>query len=59
VLCATGYNIRWVLRMIVKKCLCLLLCLLQAGSSADLLERLAEIFDLNQLHGSDHRWVLV
>jgi hypothetical protein len=31
VLCAAGYNIRWLLRMIIKKGLRLLLCLLQAS----------------------------
>jgi hypothetical protein len=32
VLCAAGYNIRWLLRIDVMKSLGFLLCLLQAGS---------------------------
>jgi IS5 family transposase len=36
VLCAAGYNIRWLLRMIVKKGLGLLLCLLQVSGLAGL-----------------------
>jgi len=59
VLCAAGYNIRWLLRMIVKKGLGLLLCLLQASGLAGLFGKLAEIFCLNRLQNSDQRWVLV
>ena len=58
VLCAAGYNIRWLLRMIIKKGLGLLLCLLQASGLAALLEKLAEIFDRNRLQNSDPRWAL-
>lgn len=39
VLCATGYNIRWLLRMIVKKGPGLLLCLSQAAALADLMAK--------------------
>jgi IS5 family transposase len=57
-LCATGYNIRWLLRMIDKKGLSLLLCLLQAAGLAVLLEKLAEIIGRSQLQNSDQRRVL-
>jgi len=43
VLCAAGYNIRWLLQMIVKKALGLLLCLLQVSGLTDLFEKLAGI----------------
>ena len=59
VLCAAGYNIRWLLRMIVKKGLCLLLCLLQVSGLAGLFAKLAEDFGLNRLQCSDQRWALV
>ena len=58
VLCAAGYNIRWLLRMIVKKGLGLLLCLLLVSGLAGLFKRLAEIFGLNQLENSGQRWAL-
>ena len=58
VLCAAGYNIRWLLRMIVKKGLGLLLCLLQASGFAILFEKLGEIIDHNRLQNSDQRWAL-
>jgi IS5 family transposase len=58
VLCAAGYNIRWLLRMIVKKGLGLLLRLLQAIGLAGMLEKLAEILACNRPQNSDHRWVL-
>ena len=57
-LCAAGYNTRWLLRMIVKKGLGLLLCLLQGSGLAGLLEKLAEIFGLNRLQNPDQGWVL-
>ncbi len=43
VLCSAGYNIRWLLRMIVKKGLGLLLCLLQASGLSGMLKKLAAI----------------
>ncbi|MCP2807316.1 hypothetical protein NK913_23900, partial [Salmonella enterica subsp. enterica serovar Typhimurium] len=58
VLCAAGYNIRWLLRMIGKKGLGLLLCLLQAGGLAGLIAKLAEILGINRLQSSDQRWAL-
>ena len=58
VLCAAGYNIRWLLRMIAKKGLGLLLCLLQVSGLASLLEKLAEIFGQTRLQNSAQRWVL-
>jgi IS5 family transposase len=58
VLFAAGYNIRWLLRMIARKGLGLLLCLLQVSGLTGLFEKLAEILGLNRLQGSDQRWVL-
>ncbi len=58
VLCSAGYNIHWLLRMIAKKGLGLLLCLLQARGLRDLFKKLAEIFGLNWLQGSDQRRAL-
>ena len=58
VLCAAGYNIRWLLRMIAKKGLGLLLCLLQVSGLAGLFGKLAEIIGLKRLQGSDQRWAL-
>lgn len=59
VLCAAGYNIRWLLRRIVKKGLGLLLCLVQVCGLAGFFEKWAEILGLNRLQNSDQRWVLV
>ncbi len=59
VLCAAGYNIRWLLRMIVKKGLGLLLCLLQVSGLVGLFEKLTAIFDRNRLQNSGQRWALV
>jgi transposase, IS5 family len=56
VLCAAGYNIRWLLRMIVKKGLGLLLSLLQASGLAGLFEKLTEFLGLNRSQNSDQRW---
>ena len=58
VLCAAGYNIRGLLRMIVKRGLSLLLCLLQASGLAGLLQRWFEIIGRNRLKSSDQRWAL-
>ncbi|MGV0959947.1 MAG: hypothetical protein ACOYB1_08925 [Limnohabitans sp.] len=52
------YNTRWLLRMIVKKGLGLLLCLLQANGLTGMFEILAEIIDHKRLQNSDQRWVL-
>lgn len=49
VVCAAGYNIRWLLRIIIKKGLGLLLSLLLTSSLRGLFEKLAEIFGLNLL----------
>nr|WP_315236441.1 hypothetical protein [uncultured Limnohabitans sp.] len=50
---------RWLLRMIVKKGLGLLLCLLQASGLDGLFEKLTEILGINRLQNSDQCWVLV
>jgi IS5 family transposase len=55
---AAGYNIRWLLRMIIKKGLSLLLCQLQARGLAGLFEKLAEIFGSTLLQNSHQRWAL-
>jgi len=59
VLCAAGYNIRWLLRMIVKKGLGLLLLLLQAAGLAALLAKLAEIISRSRPQNSNQKWALV
>ena len=58
VLCAAGYNTRWLMRMIVKKGLGLLLCLRQASGLTGLFGKLAEIFGLKRLQNSGQRWAL-
>jgi IS5 family transposase len=58
VLCAAGYNIRWLLRMIGKKGLGLLLCLLQAAGLTALMVKFAQMFSQQWLKRSDQRWVL-
>jgi IS5 family transposase len=58
VLCAAGYNIRWLLRMIVKKGLGFLLRLLQVRGLTGLFAILAEIFGRDRLQNSDQRFVL-
>lgn len=47
-LCAAGYNIRLLQRIIIKKGLGLLLCLLLAAGLTALLAKLAEIFGFNR-----------
>lgn len=59
VLCAVGCNIRWLLRMIVKKGLGPFVCLLQASGLDGLFEKLTEILGINRLQNSDQCWVLV
>ena len=58
VLCAAGYNIRWLLRMIVKKGLGLLLCLLQATCLASAIVKLAGIIGGKRLQNTDKRCAL-
>ena len=58
VLCAAGYNIRWLLRMIAKKGLGLLLCLLQAAGLTALVVKFAQMFSQQRLKSSDQRWAL-
>jgi hypothetical protein len=58
VLCAAGYNIRWLLRMIDKKGLGLLLCLLQAAGLTALVVKFAQMFSQQGLKSSDQRWAL-
>ena len=59
VLCAAGYNIRWLLRMIVKKGLGLLLRQLSAVGLLAIWQKLAELSDLKSLQGSDQRGAMV
>lgn len=58
VLCAAGYNIRWLLRLITKKGQGPLLCLFQVSGLAGMVEELVEFFGRNRLQNSDQRWVL-
>lgn len=58
VLCAAGYNIRWLLRMIAKKGLGLLLCLLQAAGLTALVVKFTQMFSQQGLKSSDQRWAL-
>jgi IS5 family transposase len=58
VLCAAGYNIRWLLRMIAKKGLGLLLCLLQAAGLTALVVKFAQMLSQQGLKSSDQRWAL-
>ena len=61
VLCAAGYNIRWLLRMIVKKGLGLFLRLLQAAGLTyytDLQRKLREIFTVNPGNSGFMHWVV-
>jgi len=48
---AAGYNIRWLLRMIAKKGLGLLLCLLQAVGLRALWRKFAALIDQTRLNG--------
>jgi transposase, IS5 family len=52
VLCAAGYNMRWLMRMIGKKGQGLLLCLLQASGLTAILGELAEILGGSQPQNS-------
>ena len=61
VLCAAGYNIRWLLRMIVKKGLGLFLRLLQAegwSDFSDLQRKLRQIFSVNPTQSASMNWVV-
>jgi IS5 family transposase len=61
VLRAAGYNIRWLLRMIVKKGLSLFLRLLQAAGLTDftdLQRKLREIFSVNPNKSGSMNWVV-
>ena len=58
-LCSADFNIRWLLRMIARKGLGLLLCLLQASVLADLFEKFAEIIDINRLQNLEQRWSMI
>ena len=56
VLCAAGYNIRWLLRMIVKKGISLFLRLLQVTGLAEFARALRQILMSNQLKSSAMHW---
>ena len=61
VLCAAGYNIRWLLRMVVKKGLSLFLRLLQAAGLTDftdLQRKLRGIFTVNPNKSGFMKWVM-
>ena len=61
VLCAAGYNIRWLLRMIVKKGLSLFLRLLQAAGLTDftdLQRKLRLILSVNSTKSGSMNWAV-
>jgi IS5 family transposase len=61
VLCAAGYNIRWLLRMIVKKGLSLFLRLLQAAGwtdFSDLQRKLRGIFAVKPSKSGSMNWAV-
>jgi transposase, IS5 family len=61
VLCAAGYNIRWLLRMIVKKELSLFLRLLQAAGWTDFSNfqrKLRGIFTVKPINSASMNWVV-
>ena len=61
VLCAVGYNIRWLLRMIVKKGLGLFFRLLQTAGWTDfrdLQRKLRGIFTVNSTKSGSMNWVV-
>jgi IS5 family transposase len=61
VLCAAGFNIRWLLRMIIKKGLGLFLRLLQAAGwtdFSDLQRKLRGIFTVKPINSASMNWVV-
>ena len=58
VLCAAGYNIRWLLRMIAKEGLGLFLRLLEAAGLTDLQRKLRGIFSVNSINSGSMNWVV-
>jgi IS5 family transposase len=58
VLCAAGFNIRWLLRMIAKKGIGLFLRLLQVGGLGQLARQLRQIFVCEQLKVGSRNWAL-
>jgi len=58
VLCAAGFNIRWLLRMIVKKGIDLLLRLLQVAGLEEIGRQLRQIFMSQPLKPGSMNWAL-
>ena len=58
VLCALGFNKRWLLWMIAKEGMGLLLGLLKASGLTGLIEKMAEIIGCNRLQNSGQHWAL-
>ena len=58
VLCAAGYNIRWLLRMIAKKGLGGLLCLLLAAGLMAVWIKWAELIGRKSPQSSHQRWAM-
>ena len=58
VLCAAGYSIRWLLRMIIKKEVDLLLRLLQAAGLTDLQRKLRQILTDNPTNFASINWAV-
>jgi IS5 family transposase len=55
---AAGYNIRWLLRMIARKGLGLLLCLLSGAGLLAIWQKLNESLNQKPLQGSD-QWLIL
>ncbi len=58
VLCAAGFNVRWLLRMIAKKGIGLFLRLLQVGGLGQLARQLRQIFVCEPLKAGSKNWAL-
>ena len=58
VLCAAGFNIRWLLRMIIKKGIGLFLRLLQAAGLTDLQRKLRQILTVNPTNSVSMNWAI-
>ena len=58
VLCAAGFNLRWLLRMIIKKGIGLFLRLLQAAGLTDLQRKLRQILTANPTNSVSMNWLM-
>ena len=58
VLCAAGFNLRWLLRMIIKKGIGLFLRLLQTAGLTDLQRKLRQILTANPTNSVSMNWLM-